>query len=736
MWMKVVWLLCIIIACSANALQKKVSDVRIADSQDNQVLLHRYRRGWGALLFTGTSMLLRTTSLGLVLGAAISDGCIYYKSICTNRDEIKRLDNIIKGMVSQYEQEYILAKKNYFDLKTATTNNAYISYYINHTIQIVESLQDIEESLVAQLEFKLPASSSINNLTFDLYLNSVMGQLEYTLADLSQMLATHKQNALIGLAVHYLVEAAVSKFTKSFQNAYNMVSNEDILATTQASLWDRMGNNEIDVATKRGTIQKLKLVPKAFKQMAKNFGQNVRDFGASIKKWKRINNWKGFKGKLAHTFRKPIAKMNGIKQFITNPAVRSKFVKNYKLSWSQGIMTGIGMLGDGIMQYVTVKEWSNVAIEMEKARANYQMYHDNLKSNLTQLRNEKEETAIIWNDTIDIFKNITLPFKVLMINASQNSNFSDVVGLAKLPVDANGPLFNIDFNKLVQTSLASNQLAVLDFLKDVDNNMTVIEDEMRARLVLYNNTLSKSENSEPVSDIFADVKNILQFSSSQTMKNFGNRLTSKDLVCTVSILRADISEYDYFPLDSFRPRCEVNNTAFQDLSSDALLKRKSTLMRQIVIKSVNGITEESLTGLLDAVHNAYLGVSDSDVAAFGSSVTDRDVICMISEEYPSKQTYDFINLEPFRPDCSLVTSSDYSKLITDAIKLKELASGIQNSLKTCKDYSFCPCLTQVASTNQVTVAKVEQILNQLDPNWEPNQAASYCGPTGCECKHL
>ncbi|XP_052107170.1 uncharacterized protein LOC127739440 [Mytilus californianus] len=736
MLMKVVWLLCIIIACSANVLPKKVSDESIGDNLDNGVLLHRYRRGWGSLIFTGASILLRTTSLGLVLGAALSDGCIYYKSICTDRDEIKRLDNIIKGMVSQYEQEYVLAKKNFFDLKTATTNNAYISYYINHTIQIVESLQDIEETLVAQLELKLPASSSINNLTFELYLNSVMGQLEYRLADLTQMLAAHKQNALLSIAIHYLVEASVSKFTKSFQNAYNMVSNEDILATTQESLWDRMGNSELEVETKRGTVQKLKLVPKAFKQMAKNFRQNLRDFGASLKKWKRINNWKGFKGKLAHTFRKPIAKLNGVKQFIKNPAVRAKFVKNYKLSWSQGIMTGIGMLGDGIMQYVTVKEWSKVATEMEKARASYQKYHDNLQSNLTQLRKEKDETAQIWKETIDIFKNITLPFKALMINASQNSNFSEVVGLAKLPVDTNSPLFTIDFNKLVQTSLASNQLAVIDFLKDVDNNMTVIEDEMRARLVLYNNTLSKSENNEPVSDIFADVKNILRFSSSQTMKNFGNQLTSKDLVCTVSIVRADISEYDYFSLEPFRPRCEVNSTAFQEFSSEALLQRKSRLMRKIVIKSVNGNTEESLTGLLDAVHNAYLGVSDPNVAAFGSSVTDRDVICIISKEFPSKQTYDFINLVPFRPDCSVVTSTDYSKLTADAMKLRELASGIRNSLKTCKDYLFCPCLTQVASQNQVTVADVEQILNQLDPNWEPNQAASFCGPTGCGCRHL
>ena len=51
---------------------------------------------------------------------------MYYPSICTNRDEIERLDKLIEQMTRQYEQEYINSKKTYYYLKSATINNGYI----------------------------------------------------------------------------------------------------------------------------------------------------------------------------------------------------------------------------------------------------------------------------------------------------------------------------------------------------------------------------------------------------------------------------------------------------------------------------------------------------------------------------------------------------------------------------------------------------------------------------------
>lgn len=667
------------------------------------------------------------------------DGCVYFPSICTNRNEIERLDKLIQQKTRQYEQEYINTKKTYYDLKSATINNGYIEYYINQTMQIVETLQDIEENLSAELELNLPRLSRMyeasKNATFQAYLKSVIGNLETRLSDLNNMLEQHKGDALVGIVVQYVIEASINKFMQSFKCAYSKVANEDIIASTHNDLWARMEGAEVTITAKTGTLHKLKLVPKAFKQMAKNAGQSFRNFGKSVKKWGRIKNWKGFKGKLMHTLRKPIQKLKTIKSFF-NPQSRAKFVQNYRLSWSEKMMTGLGIVADVISQVVSVKEWAGVSSKMEEARKQYEIYHGNLVAELSSITTEKTKMEGYWLEIIDIFKNISLPYKSLIVKASTYHNFSDVIGLARLPVDTSSPLFSIDFNQLTKQNIRSKQFAVINFMKDVNNNMTILEDKMRSRQVLYNNTLSKSKADEPVVDMLSDITSILNFSPSMTMKSFGQKLKMRDMVCTISVLRPDIEEYDFFPLESFRPRCEINSTMFETLKSEAASKRKTKLMRTVIKRDVNSGHEESLSKLIDAVHNSYSGLRDKDLAQYGRSITDRDILCTISEMFPSRQKYDYIDVHLFRPHCSVVTTRKFQQMLNQAKNLRSLSQEVQTYLNTCSRDHFCPCLASVAKSHHATDGDVLEIIKHLNAAWKPSTAALFCGPTGCGCKHF
>ena len=661
---------------------------------------------------------------------------MYYPSICTNRDEIERLDKLIQQMKRQYEQEYINSKKTYYDLKSATINNGYIEYYINQTMQIIETLQDIEERLSAELELNLPRLSQMyeasKNATFQEYLRIVIGNLETRLSDLNKMIGQEKENILIGIVVQYVVEATINKFMQSFEYAFSTVSNEDILGTTISDLWEKMDGSG---AAKTSKTHKLKLVPKALKQMAKNAGQSFVKFVKSVKKWGRIKNWKGFKGKLMHTLRKPIQNLKNIKSFF-HSATRAKLVKNYKISGMQKFSTALGIALDIVSQVLTVRQWAAVSSKMETARKEYEIYHGNLVAELSNITAEKHKMEGYWLEIIDIFKNLSLPYKSLIEKASAYHNFSDVIGLARLPVDTSSPLFSIDFNQLTKQNIRSKQFAVINFMKDVNNNMTILEDKMRSRQVLYNNTLSKSKADEPVVDMLSDITSILNFSPSMTMKSFGQKLKMRDMVCTISVLRPDIEEYDFFPLESFRPRCEINSTMFETLKSEAASKRKTKLMRTVIKRDVNSSHEESLSKLIDAVHNSYSGLRDKDLAQYGRSITDRDILCTISEMFPSRQKYDYIDVNVFRPHCSVVTTRKFQQILNQAKKLRSLSQQVQTYLNTCNLAKFCPCLASVAKSHDATEGDVLEIIKHLNAAWKPSPAPLFCESTGCGCKHF
>jgi hypothetical protein len=61
---------------------------------------------------------------------------------------------------------------------------------------------------------------------------------------------------------------------------------------------------------------------------------------------------------------------------------------------------------------------------------------------------------------------------------------------------------------------------------------------------------------------------------------------------------------------------------FETLKSEAASKRKTKLMRTVIKRDVNSGHEESLSKLIDAVHNSYSGLRDKDLAQYGEMIRE------------------------------------------------------------------------------------------------------------------
>ena len=678
----------------------------------------------------------------------ISGGCATFPSICSDKNEIEKLDTEIKGLRTTYDEKYLENKKAYLDLRTANTDNAYIMYYINETIQAVQTVEEYQDKINQALEIELNKlyKRFEANPNSTVYLDSLVGELEYSLADIRKMIQDTKNNQITGLLVQYLVEFAISKFVKGYTRAYNQVAGlpEDIYSTsvwttlfsadaTEAGIIldpnhprhaEIMAKNGITADAQVTLKQKFQYTPKVFKQMMANVKDTFKDIGTSLKKWKRIRNWKGFKGKLQHSLTGPKQKVTVVKNVITSTPHRKFFVTNYKLSWAQGGMLAIGTIADAVSVAVDTQQWKTVADEIKKARGKYEEYRDNLREELANITAQSQEISSHWPDIVDTFKNLSLSFKSLIDNATDYSEFNDVLGLPQLPVDVNSPLFSLDFDAVTITTLNSAQAAVIGYMQEVNNDVAEVADQMRARAILYEKVLIMTAEHQPVQDMLDSSHDIYAFSSSQTVQDFGNVLSKQDIVCTIAQLRRTKSMYDFYQLEQFRPRCNVSTTDFAsyDIAADALRKE------QILTSTVSNYDGDSLSVLVDLVQAAYRSSADENLRQFGTSITDQQVTCTVSRVYPSKQKFDFISLSPFRPDCSVVTTAAFQNMKTDAETTKAAATGVEGALTMCEQYNFCPCPASIAQTNGITESDVIDLIKTLRPTM-----AQYCGSTGCTC---
>ena len=642
-------------------------------------------------------------------------------------------------------------KKSYLALRTANIDNAYIMYYINETIKAVQSLDEYQEAISQALEIELNElyKRFEANPNSTEYLSSLIGELEYSLSDIRNLIDSTRKNQIVGLVVQYLVEFSISKFVNAYSRAYSQVTAlpEDIYSTT---VWTAMFTADAtdagimldpnhprfdEVMAKHGVPtkaqvtlkQKFKDTPKVFKQMWTNMKNKFENIGTSLKKWKRIRNWKGFKGKLKHSLKGSTQKVTNVKKFVTSSSSRKYFVKNFKLSWSQGGMMAVGIIGDAVNIAIQTIEWKTVADEMTKARVKYEEYRDNLTQELATITAQTAEIAEHWPEIIDTFKHLSLSFKSLIDNATEFTEFNDVLGVPKLPVDVTSPLFSLDFNAVTKSNLKSAQAAVMGFMRGVDNDMTGVVDQMRARSILYENVQKMTDDEGSVQEMLDASQNIYKFSSSQTVKDYGKVLSKKDIVCTVSQLRRTKTIYDFYQLEPFRPRCDVSATTFTRYDTEARLLRRD----QLLTSTVSHYKGNSLSTLLDLVHAAYRSSSDVDLRNYGKTITDQQVMCSVSKVFPSKLKFDFISLGPLRPDCSSVTAADFRNMKNAALTVRAASAAVGAALTMCTQFNFCPCPASIAQMNNISESDVIDLIRTLRPN-----QSQYCGTTGCECVML
>ena len=145
-------------------------------------------------------------------------------------------------------------------------------------------------------------------------------------------------------------------------------------------------------------------------------------------------------------------------------------------------------------------------------------------------------------------------------------------------MDVNSPLFSLNFNTITTSNLREAQAAVIGFIKEADSDMVRVADQLKARTILYENVQKMTAAGKTVQYMLSSFHDIhvYRFSSSETVRGFGELLKRKDLVCTVSQLKKTKTVYDFFQLEPFRPRCDVTPAKFHEITTNAIATRQAS----------------------------------------------------------------------------------------------------------------------------------------------------------------
>ncbi|KAK3092749.1 hypothetical protein FSP39_006850 [Pinctada imbricata] len=684
-------------------------------------------------------------------------GCVYFQSICDDKDAIEQLNIDIEGMKAEYDVEYVKSATDWVNLRDATNNNGYVEYYIDQALEAIQTLDEYQRLLTDKLELMVPnlfaRYEASQNLSSEEYLDVLVGQVEINLKSIKEMVDKLAKSEMIGLMVQLLVERTLNSFTSSYKKAYNELRLYDkvdgskkalLTSTFEADAADARilldkNHPDYEKALKRHgldsnkitRLDKFKMAPKVLSQMFSNSQKYAAKKWASLKEWGQIKSCSGFTAKVLKSLETPRKKMNAAKNFIFDSNSRKYTVKNFRMDWSAKIMTSLGAAVDIITQAVSVVEWSKVRDEMREARESYEDYKSALQAEIINVKEEQKNQSIEWGNIVETFKELTSAFDGLIQNASSYADFADVLGLPRLPVDSTNPMFDIDVDALDQTNVIPAQQAYIDFLKDNNNDLTVVNDEMEARDTLYSDVFEKTDQDEAVEDIHSGLRNIYKYSPSTTIRTFGTALAKKDIVCTCAVLRVDLDVYDHYSLVPFRPDCDVDDTTFIDMENEANADRNRVIMDEIVYAEVDGGSSASLSELLKTVQTAYSVSGDEELKAFGATLREQDIACSIATQFLDMEMYDYIDLAAFRPDCNTVTEQDFSEMQNEAENLRELDEKMENSMDICDSFSFCPCVSQLASQYSVTEGEVKASIKRVRPS-----LTEYCSTTGCSCVSL
>lgn len=690
------------------------------------------------------------------------EGCAYFPSICTNLDLINSYKKDAEREKSELEKLFVQYSKEYVQLREAMTNNAIIIYRTNSTINSIKNIGNIEDEIQTELQYKLPflseaASHWEANNSIDIILQGI-DSVEYDLVQLQEMLRKHQTDALIGIVAWTAIGIAIDRFASSLDKAYGQVLSKQTPVDTNNDGRSKTRKMMAKIGQK---LKGIKLFPKVMKRMGINVMNSMRKtIMSSLKISKTVGSIpiksigasrrfftdmrtefsnRGMRGALQFTARKlvtrPVAttfskfqsiasKIKVSVQKLPHKLVSYKMGAVSKVTSVVGIFAGVAQTAHSLMK------WKEKADIVEESMQQHRKYLDDLKKEKIQFEEQKQNVSKEWQNALEDFKNISKSLKSLISSLMESNDFLDVVGLMKPPVKNAQPILNVDFQSATKESVIGMQTGITGFLHDNGNNLTKIENELRARKISYHKIRNESEEGKNIKEITDDLKEFYKYMPYDEDRQFGANLTMKAVVCALAIIRKDLEfEYDGFQLQPFRPKCDVNDTAFANMKKAAYQKRRISIMDDVIQMELTAAN----IGLSQLKNRISKELSNEDSENIHSVVSDAEILRRISKLYPNKEEFDFIPLQSFCPNCADVDEKKMTTLKSKAVEMRNIAESLEPMYAVCKRFKFCPCIPNIRQTLPpgTTDEDIKTTIKRLNPG-----ETEYCGTTGCKCVQL
>lgn len=731
-------------------------------SKADNVELSRSKRGIPSLVLRLTSLGVQAGSFAVNLAGLISKGCAYFPSICTNLELIESYTKDAEREKSELEELFVQYSKEYVQLREALINNDIIAHHTNSTIKIIGNIRDIGDTIQAVLQSKLlflskAASHWEANNSIDFILQGI-DSIEYDFLQIQEMLRKHQTNTLIGIVGWTLIGVAIDRFSSALDRAYRQVldsqpplvtnihSEKGVVRRTMSKVWQKLKN--------------LKFFPKVMKQMGINVMNSIRKaLKSGLKISKKVGSIpiqsikalrrfftdirteytnKGMRGAFLFATRKlgtqPYAKTISKFQRIASK-IKVSVVKlphklvSYKMGFVSKLNSVLGIVGDVTHTISSVLEWEKISDNVETTMQQHRKYLEGLRQEKKRFEDQKSNVPKEWQNALEDFKGRTKSFISLFSLLMESNDFLDVIGLMKPPVKKAQLILSVDFQSVTKESVIGMQTKIIGFLNENNNNLTKIKNGLKAREISYKKIKIESEEGKSIKDITEDLRELYSYMPYDESRQFGANLAMEDVVCALAIIRKDLEfEYDGFQLQPFRPRCEVNDTAFANMKKAAYQQRRIIIIDDVIQRE---LTDANIV-LSQLKNRISKELSNEDSKNTNSVVNDTDIVCRISILYPNKTEFDFIPLQSFRPSCADVDENMMTTLKSKAVKMRNIAESLEPLSIICKQYKYCPCIPTIRQTLPGTTDEdIKTTIKRFNPG-----KTEYCGTTGCKCVQL
>lgn len=731
-------------------------------SKADNVELSRSKRGIGSLVLLLASLGVHTGSFAVNLAGSISKGCDYFPSICTNLELIESYTKDAEREKSELEELFVQYSKEYVQLREALINNDIIAHHTNSTIKIVGNIRDIGDTIQAVLQSKLlflskAASHWEANNSIDFILQGI-DSIEYDLLQIQEMLRKHQTNTLIGIVGLTVIGVAIDRFSSSLDRAYRQVLNRQTPLDTNIHSGSKLRQMMSRIGQK---LKRTELFLNIMKQMGINVMNSMRKaFTSGLKISKKVGSIpiqsikasrrfftdisteytnKGMRGAFLFTTRKlgtqlvttTISKFQRIASKIkVSVAKLPHKLVSYKMGAVSKVTSVVGIFVGVSHTVESVIEWKKISDNVETTMHQHRKYLEGLKQEKKRFEDQKSNVSKEWQNALEDFKGRTKSFISLFSLLMESNDFLDVVGLMKPPVKKAQLILSVDFQSVTKESVIGMQTKIIGFLNENNNNLTKIKNGLIARGISYKKIKIESEEGKSIKDITEDLKELYSYMPSDESRQFGANLAMEDVVCALAIIRKDLEfEYDGFQLQPFRPRCEVNDTAFANMKKAAYQQRRISIIDDVIQRE---LTDANIV-LSQLKNRITKELSNEDSKNTNSVVNDTDIVCRISILYPNKTEFDFIPLQSFRPSCADVDENMMTILKSKAVKLSNIAESLEPLSIICKQYNYCPCIPIIRQTLPGTTDDddIKTTIKRLNPG-----KTEYCGTTGCKCVQL